>query len=335
MQRITIDGQTATGVLYKDDNGNTVTVSAAKEVILSAGAIGSPHLLMLSGIGPAEHLEEMGVPVVKNLPGVGQNLNEHPDFVLKYKCLKPVSLWPKTRPLGKLRAGIQWLLNRKGICASNHFDVVGCVRSAAGVEYPDLQLVLSPIAVDDITWAPLQEHAFQIHVGLMQAHSRGYIKLRDADPASPPRILVNYLKDQRDRELMRTGIRLIRELVEQPAFAKYKGEEIYPGTAAQTDQQLDEFLNEGIATQWHLSCTARMGASTDNGAVVDASGKVYGINNLRVVDASIMPTVTNGNTNCPTIMIAEKLSDAIQGLPALPRIEAEYWTNPDYENSQR
>ena len=335
VQRITIDGQTATGVLYKHDNGNTVTVSAAKEVILSAGAIGSPHLLMLSGIGPAEHLEEMGVPVVKNLPGVGQNLNEHPDFVLKYKCLKPVSLWPNTRPLGKLRAGIQWLLNRKGICASNHFDVVGCVRSAAGVEYPDLQLVLSPIAVDDITWAPLQEHAFQIHVGLMQAHSRGYIKLRDADPASPPRILVNYLKDQRDRELMRTGIRLIRELVEQPAFAKYKGEEIYPGTAAQTDQQLDEFLNEGIATQWHLSCTARMGASTDNGAVVDASGKVYGINNLRVVDASIMPTVTNGNTNCPTIMIAEKLSDAIQGLPALPRIEAEYWTNPDYENSQR
>ncbi len=335
VQRIALDGQTATGVVYKDDKGNTVTVNAAKEVILSAGAVGSPHLLMLSGIGPAEHLEEMGVPVVKNLPGVGQNLNEHPDFVLKYKCLKPVSLWPKTRPLGKLRAGIQWLLNRKGICASNHFDVVGCVRSAAGVEYPDLQLVLSPIAVDDITWAPLQEHAFQIHVGLMQAHSRGYIKLRDADPASPPRILVNYLKDQRDRELMRTGIRLIRELVEQPAFAKYKGEEIYPGTAAQTDQQLDEFLNEGIATQWHLSCTARMGASTDNGAVVDASGKVYGINNLRVVDASIMPTVTNGNTNCPTIMIAEKLSDAIQGLPALPRIEAEYWTNPDYENSQR
>ncbi len=335
VQRIELDGQTATGVIYKDSSGNTVSAKASKEVILSAGAVGSPHLLMLSGIGPADHLATMGIPVVKDLPGVGQNLNEHPDFVLKFKCLKPVSLWPKTRPLGKLRAGIQWLLNRQGICASNHFDVVGCVRSAPGVEYPDLQLVLSPIAVDDITWAPLQEHAFQIHVGLMQAHSRGSIELRDSNPASPPRILVNYLKDPRDRELMRTGIRLIRELVEQPAFAEYKGEEIYPGADAQTDEQLDEFLSEGIATQWHLSCTARMGASTDNGAVVDASGKVHGIEKLRVVDASIMPTVTNGNTNCPTIMIAEKLSDAIQGLPALPRIEAEFWTNPDYETSQR
>lgn len=335
VQRILTQQQTATGVIYLDRSGNTVTVKAKREVILSAGAVGSPHLLMLSGIGPADHLKSTGIPMVKDLPGVGQNLNEHPDFVLKFKCLKPVSLWPKTKPLGKLLGGIQWLLTRKGVCASNHFDVVGCVRSAAGVEYPDLQLCISPIAVDDETWAPLQEHAFQIHVGLMQAHSRGSITLRNSDPATPPRILVNYLKDKRDRELMRTGIRLIRELVEQPAFAEYKGEEIYPGAAAQTDAELDEYLNEGIATQWHLSGTARMGSETDIGAVVDADGKVHGISNLRVVDASIMPTVTNGNTNCPTIMIAEKLSDAIKGVPALPRIEAKYWTNPEFETSQR
>lgn len=335
VQRIAMNGKTATGVIYNDRNGQTITSNATKEVILCAGAVGSPHLLMLSGIGPANHLQSMGIDVVKDLPGVGQNLNEHPDFVLKFKCEKPVSLWPKTRPFGKIAAGVQWLLTRKGICASNHFDVVGCIRSAPGVEYPDLQLVLSPIAVDDETWAPLQEHAFQIHVGLMQAHSRGTIELRDANPASPPRILVNYLKDKRDRDLMRIGIRLIRELVEQPAFAEYKGDEIYPGADAQTDAQLDEYLNEGIATQWHLSGTARMGSGTDNGAVVDADGKVHGIANLRVVDASIMPTVTNGNTNCPTMMIAEKLSDAIQGLPALPRIEAGFWTNPDFETSQR
>lgn len=335
VQRLVIDKKTASGVIYKDQHGNTLTVNAKKEVILSAGAVGSPHLLMLSGIGPADHLKAMGIEVVKDLPGVGQNLNEHPDFVLKFKCEQPVSLWPKTKPLGKLLAGIQWLTTRKGICASNHFDVVGCIRSGAGVEYPDLQLVLSPIAVDDITWAPLQEHAFQIHVGLMQAHSRGSITLRNADPTSAPRILVNYLHDKRDRELMRTGIRLIRELAEQPAFAEYKGEEIYPGIDAQTDHQLDRYLNEGIATQWHLSGTARMGSDTDNGAVVDAHGSVHGVANLRVVDASIMPTVTNGNTNCPTIMIAEKLSDAILGVPALPRIEEKYWTNPNYETHQR
>ena len=335
VQRVEFDGQKATGVTYKDEHNALVTATATTEVILCAGAVGTPQLLMLSGIGPASHLRTMGIDILIDLPGVGQNLNEHPDFVLKFKCLQPVSLWPKTRPLGKLLAGIQWLINREGICASNHFDVVGCVRSAPGVEYPDLQLVISPIAVDDITWAPLQEHAFQIHVGLMQAHSRGKIELRDANPASPPRILVNYLQDKRDRELMRTGIRLIRELVEQPAFAQLKGAEIYPGADAQSDEELDHYLNEGVATQWHLSGTARMGTSTDSGAVVDAHGCVHGVNNLRVVDASIMPTVTNGNTNCPTIMIAEKLSDAILGNPALPRIEAEFWTNPNYATSQR
>lgn len=335
VQRIVLDGKTATGVIYANSRDQPITANAIREVILCAGAVGSPHLLMLSGIGPANHLQSLDIDVVKDLPGVGQNLNEHPDFVLKFKCEKPVSLWPKTKLLGKSTAGIQWLLSRKGICASNHFDVVGCVRSAPGVEYPDLQLTLSPIAVDDETWAPLQEHAFQIHVGLMQAHSRGEITLRDANPATPPRILVNYLQDDRDRELMRTGIRLIRELVEQPAFAGFKGDEIFPGADVQTDDQLDQHLNQSVATQWHLSGTAKMGSNTDNNAVVDPAGRVHGITGLRVVDASIMPTVTNGNTNCPTIMIAEKLSDAILDIPALQRIEAKFWINPNFETSQR
>jgi len=325
----------ATGIVYKNDKGDTITAIANKDVILSAGAIGTPQLLMLSGIGPASHLSEMGIPILKDLNGVGQNLNEHPDFVLKFACKKPVSLWPKTKPLQKLISGVQWLFTRKGVCASNHFDAVGCIRSAPGVEYPDLQLAISPIAVDDITWAPLQQHAFQIHVGLMQAHSRGDVELNDADPASPPRILVNYLQDPRDRALLRTGIRLIRELIEQPAFASLKGEEIYPGESVQSDEELDQFLSDGIATQWHLSGTAAMGSSSDPLSVVDSSGKVHGVNNLRVVDASVMPTVTNGNTNCPTIMIAEKLSDAILGKTPLKRIEAPFWTNPNYEKAQR
>ena len=335
VQRVLIENGRATGVVYKKKSGKDIKAIAKKEVILSAGAVGSPHILMLSGIGPAKHLKDLGIEVVADLPGVGQNLNDHPDFVLKYKSLKPISIWPKTKPHMKFLAGIQWILTRKGICASNHFDVVACVRSGPGVEYPDLQLTISPIAVDDETWSPLQEHAFQIHVGLMRAHSRGAIELRNANPKTPPRILVNYLKDSRDRDLLRIGIRLVRELVGQPTFADIRGAEIFPGDDVQADDALDKNMNTHTTTQWHLSGTARMGTKTDKGAVVDPAGRVHGISRLRVIDASIMPMVTNGNTNSPTIMIAEKLSDSILGKPPLPSIEAEVWQNPDYETKQR
>jgi len=334
VQRVVINENRATGVIYQNEKGRLVSASAIKEVILSAGAVGSPHLLMLSGIGPEDHLDSMGIDVKADLPGVGQNLNDHPDFVLKYKCLQPVSLWPKTKPLAMAAAGVQWLLTREGICASNHFDALACIRSGAGVEYPDLQITISPIAVDD-NWAPLKEHAFQIHVGLMRAHSRGRIELRSNDPADTPRIFVNYLQDQRDRELLRKGIRLVRELVEQPAFTNLKGDEIFPGPDIQSDGDLDKKLNTHTTTQWHLSCTARMGAATDRHAVVDACGQVHGFSGLRVVDASIMPFVTNGNTNAPTIMIAEKLSDVILGNAPLPLIEAKTWKSGDYEATQR
>ena len=334
VQRLAFEGTRAVGVVCEDSTG-IHTLRARAEVILSAGAVGSPHLLMLSGIGPAEHLSEWGIETLNDLQGVGRNLHDHPDFVLKFKCLQPVSFWPKTKPLAKLAAGVQWLLTRKGIVASNLFEAVACVRSGPGVEFPDLQLIISPIAVDDRTWAPIPEHAFQIHVGLMRAHSRGRITLRNADPASPPHILVNYLQDPRDRVLLHKGIRLIRELVDQPAFADLRGAEIFPVKTLQSDADLDGVLNTHINTQWHLSGTARMGAVQDRGAVVDAVGRVHGMDALRVVDASIMPAVTNGNTNAPTIMIAEKLSDAILGKDPLPRIEAEVWQNADFETSHR
>lgn len=322
VQKIIFKERQATGVRYVDNYGNKVDATANTEVILSAGAVGSPQLLMLSGIGPGDHLKSHGIEPLHDLPGVGQNLNDHPDFVLKYKCLQPVSIWPKTKLLGRTLAGIQWLANRKGIVASNHFDAVACIKSGPDAEYPDIQLTQSPIAVDHDTWAPLPEHAFQIHVGLMQAYSRGHIKLRSADPAAPPQILANYLQDPRDREMLLSGIRQVRKLVEQPAYAALAGEEIYPGAQAQTDQQLNDCLTERTVSQWHLSGTARMGSATDEGAVVDPEGRVYGTNSLRVVDASIMPAATNGNTNCPTIMLAEKLSDAILGKPPLSRIDA-------------
>ena len=335
VQKILFNGNEATGISYKKADGEIIKVDALKEVILSAGAVGSPQLLMLSGVGPASHLKDHGISIIADMPGVGQNLNDHPDFVLKYRCLEPVSIWPQTRLVGRTFAGIRWLLRRDGICASNQFEAVACVRSAAGVEYPDIQLTISPAAVDDQTWTPLPEHAFQIHVGLMRNFSRGNITLRDSDPASAPRILANYMKDPRDRDLLLKGIRIVREIANQPAFKPFCGEEIYPGVAAQTDNELNVCLDEKLNTQWHLSGTARMGDSNNREAVVDPHGKVHGLSKLRIVDASIMPAATNGNTNSPTIMIAEKLSDSILGRTPLPRTEVPVWQNKNYETCQR
>ena len=333
--KLILENNRATGVSFKDKKDNVFNVKSKKEVILSAGAVGTPHILMLSGIGPKDHLNSMGINLKADLPGVGQNLQDHPDFMIKYKCLKPVTLWPKTKKLNSVGAGIQWLLTREGMCASNHFDAVACVRSGPTVEYPDLQFCISPIAMEDNTWQPLQEHAFQVHVGLMRTHSRGKIELRSNNPADPPRILVNYLKDKRDRELMRKGIHLVRELLDQPAFSELKGEEIFPGDICKSDSDLDTKLNSHTTSQWHLACTARMGLKTDKFAVVDNSGRVHGFNGLRVVDASIMPFAPNGNTNAPTIMIAEKISDKILGSKPLPRLDLQTWQSQDYHAYQR
>ena len=333
--KLIFENNKATGVTFKDNKNKIFNIKSKKEVILCAGAVGSPHILMLSGIGPKDHLQSMGINLIADMPGVGQNLQDHPDFMIKYKCLKPVTLWPKTKRLNSIGAGVQWLLTKEGMCASNHFDSVACIRSGPGVEYPDLQLCISPIAMDDNSWQPLKEHAFQVHVGLMRTHSRGKIELRSNNPADPPRILVNYLKDKRDRELMRKGIHLVRELLDQPSFSDLKGEEIFPGDNCKSDADLDAKLNSHTTSQWHLACTARMGLKTDKYAVVDNSGKVHGLSNVRVVDASIMPFAPNGNTNAPTIMIAEKISDEILGSKPLTRIELQTWQSPNYQTNQR
>ena len=335
VSKLILENNKATGVCFKDNKNKIFNIKSKKEVILCAGAVGSPHILMLSGIGPKDHLKSMGINLIADMPGVGQNLQDHPDFMIKYKCLKPVTLWPKTKRLNSIGAGIQWLLTKEGMCASNHFDSVACIRSGPGVEYPDLQLCISPIAMENNSWQPLKEHAFQVHVGLMRTHSRGKIELRSNNPADPPRILVNYLKDKRDRELMRKGIHLVRELLDQPSFSDLKGEEIFPGDNCKSDADLDAKLNLHTTSQWHLACTARMGLKTDKYAVVDNSGKVHGLSNLRVVDASIMPFAPNGNTNAPTIMIAEKISDEILGSKPLTRIELQTWQSLNYQTDQR
>ncbi|MDW3204636.1 MAG: choline dehydrogenase [Alphaproteobacteria bacterium] len=334
-RRVLFDGRRATGVEYADAAGVIHKVSTAREVILSSGAVGTPHLLMHSGIGKASALKDLGIAVVADRAGVGANLNEHPDFVVKVRCDRPLSILNQTRWPGKALVGLQWLLGRKGIGATNLFDAVAYIRSAAGVDYPDIQLTIMPIAVQLGGVDPIPEHAFQIHIGLMRAHSRGQITLRSADPADPPRILVNYLQDPRDRDILRRGVRLTRDLLEQPAFDGIRRDEIFPGADAQDDEALDAKLAQAVDTQWHLSCTAKMGAETDPMAVCDPTGQVYGVSGLRVVDASLMPIVVNGNTNCPTLMMAEKLSDAILGKPPLPREDPPIWQHPNWETAQR
>lgn len=326
VRRIVLEDGHAVGV----DLGGEI-VRARREVILAAGAVGSPQLLMLSGIGPGADLQALGIAVARDLPGVGANLNEHPDFVLKMRLKQPISLLKYTSGVGRILAGLDWLARRRGICATNHFEVVACLRSEAGIETPNLQLTIMPIAMRVDGWTPEPEHAFQIHIGLMKAHSRGKIALRSPDAGDPPRILVNYLDDPRDAAALIAGTAHVRELLRQPAFADLAGEEFFPGL----DADLSESLKQAVDTQWHLSGTCRMGAESDPSAVTDPAGRVRGVEGLRVVDASLMPEVVNGNTNCPTIMIAEKLSDAILGNPPLPRSDAPVWRSPVWETAQR
>ena len=280
---------------------------------------------MLSGIGPEQQLRELNIDVVKNSPGVGSNLNDHPDFVLKYRCTKPVSLWPKTKMVPSIIQGLRWFLFSNGMCASNHFDVIACIRSNRFIDYPDMQLCVSPIAVDDKTWKPIQEHAFQIHIGLMQTFSRGHVRLADSNPLSDPIISANYLSDKRDIQAILNGIKIVRDLIKAPSFKELCGDEIFPGIKKQSDDDLTEEIKNHLNTQWHLSGTASMGKANNPNAVVDNHGKVFGVDKLRVVDASIMPRATNGNTNSPTIMLAEKLSDSILGKKALPKNNIKIW----------
>lgn len=319
VRRVVFDGRRAIGVEFEDAGGTIQTVTARREVILSGGAVGTPHLLQLSGIGPVADLAEHGIRVVADSPGVGANLNEHPDFVLKFRCHPAASILRWTQWPLKAFVGLKWFANGGGLGGTNHFDVVAYLRSGPDVDYPDLQLTLMPVAIKLGTVDPIDEPAYQIHIGLMRAASRGRIWLRDADPRSPPRILVNYLKEPSDRAALRSGVRQVRNIVSQPALASLTTGEIFPGLDVANDAAMDEAFAQAVDTQWHLSCTARMGSDGDPMAVCDAAGRVRGVEGLRVVDASLMPMVVNGNTNCPTIMMAEKLSDAILGNPPMPR----------------
>ena len=299
------------------------------------GPINSPQLLKLSGIGPAAELRALGIEVVHELPGVGENLQDHLEFYFQMACTQPITLYSVFNPLGKARVGMRWLLRKDGLGASNQFETGGFIRSRAGVRYPDIQYHFLPLAVSYDGSSVVREHGFQAHVGPMRSKSRGWVRLASAEPREAPKIFFGYMSHEDDWIEMRACVRLTREIFAQRAFAAYRGRELQPGADVQSDAQIDEFIRARVESAYHPSCTCKMGAKDDPLAVTDAQTRVIGVDALRVVDSSIMPSLTTGNLNAPTIMLAEKAADHILGKPALPRSQASYYIAPNWQTSQR
>ncbi|XP_072169809.1 choline dehydrogenase, mitochondrial-like [Diadema setosum] len=333
--RIIFDGNKAVGVEYMQNKVKKVA-RAAKDVILSGGAINSPQLLMLSGVGNADDLTALGIPVVAHLPGVGQNLQDHLEVYVQHRCTQPITLYTAQWkfPHNMIRIGLQWFLFQNGLAASPHLEAGGFIRSRPGVEHPDIQFHFLPSVVNDHGREPGTCHAFQVHVGSMRATSRGTIKLKSKDPLEHPILDPNYLATEIDRWEMRECIKLTREIFAQPAFDPYRAEELQPGTSVQTDAEIDAFIRAKADSAYHPSCTCKIGSEDDPMAVVDSSTRVFGIENLRVVDASIMPSIASGNLNAPTIMIAEKSADIILGKAPLARADVPVW-RPSTLETQR
>ena len=333
-RKIVFSGRRAVGVELLA-GGGLKTVRAKKEVILASSSINSPKLLMLSGIGPAAHLTAHGIQIVADRPGVGQNLQDHLEVYIQMAASQPVSLFKYWNLLGKARVGLQWALTRSGPGASNQFESAGFIRSAAGVEYPDLQFHFLPIAVRYDGQAASEGHGFQAHIGPMRSPSRGAVTLRSAKPEDSPKITFNYMSTEKDWIDFRRGIRLTREIFAQEAFRPFVKHEIQPGVELQTDAQIDGFIRAHAESAYHPCGTCKMGAVDDPLAVVDPQTNVIGVKGLRVVDSSIFPQITNGNLNGPSIMVGEKASDLILGKTPLARANSQPWLAPDWQTSQR
>ncbi|MEY8880972.1 choline dehydrogenase [Donghicola sp. XS_ASV15] len=331
--RIVIEEGRARGIEI-EKGGDKQIIKATNEVIISASSINSPKLLMLSGIGPAEHLAEHGIDVIADRPGVGQNLQDHLELYLQVACKQPITLFKYWNLWGKALIGAQWLFTKKGLGASNQFESAAFIRSKAGVEYPDIQYHFLPIAVRYDGQAAAEGHGFQAHVGPMRSPSRGHVTLASSDPKAAPKILFNYMSSEQDWEDFRTCIRLTREIFEQDAFKPYYKHEIQPGADVQSDEELNAFISEHVESAYHPCGTCKMGDRNDPMAVVDEECRVIGVDGLRVADSSIFPQITNGNLNGPSIMTGEKAADHILGRK-LSRDESEPWINPDWQTSQR
>jgi choline dehydrogenase len=331
---VEFEGQKASGVSYLR-GGIERHARARRSVLICAGPINTPQLLKLSGVGPGAELAALGIDVVRDLPGVGENLQDHLEFYFQQACREPITLYSSMTPLAKLGIGLRWLLFKDGLGASNHFETCGFIRSAAGIRYPDIEYHFLPVAVSYDGSSLATEHGFQAHVGPMRSKSRGWVRLRSRDAREHPQIRFNYLSHEDDLVEMRRCVRLTRELFAQPAFDRYRGREIQPGAAVQSDAAIDEFIRARVESAYHPSCSCKMGSAADPMAVVDHEARVFGLENLRVVDSSIMPSITNGNLNAPTIMLAEKLSDHIRGRPLLAPSAAPYYEAAHWRTQQR
>ena len=332
--QIMFEGTRAVGIAY-EQGGQRHVARAGREVILSGGPINSVQLLKLSGVGPAAELADHGIAVIADRPGVGANLQDHLEFYFQMACTQPITLFGKANLLGKAMVGAEWLLRRTGPGATNHFESCGFIRSRAGIRYPDIQYHFFPMAINYDGSSLATEHGFQAHVGPMRSKSRGTVTLRSADPHDKPLIRFNYLSHPDDWTEMRACVRLTREIFQQPAFAPWRGREIQPGADCITDKQIDAFIASKVESALHPSCTCRIGRADDPLAVVDAELRVIGVQALRICDSSVMPSLTTGNLNAPSIMIGEKGADHILGRPMLPPANEPYFVHPDWETRQR
>ena len=326
--RILFAGKRAVGVRYLAGNSaEPIDATARREVLLCAGAIASPQILQRSGVGAPALLAALGVPLVHDLPGVGENLQDHLEVYMQYACKKPVSLYPALQWWNQPAIGAEWLFAGTGIGASNQFEAGGFIRTREDFDWPNIQYHFLPVAINYNGTNAVKEHGFQAHVGSMRTPSRGHVHAKSLDPREHPSILFNYQSTDQDWQEFRDAIRITREIIAQPALDEYRGREISPSAECQTDAELDAFVRAHAETAYHPSCSCAMG--TDAMSVVDGQGRVHGMESLRVVDASIMPRIITGNLNATTIMIAEKIADRIRGRAPLPRSTAAYYVAGD------
>lgn len=320
--RILFEGKRAVGVEYLK-GGQTHRVYG-NEIICSGGAINTPQLLQLSGVGNADELKTLGIDAVVDLPGVGENLQDHLEVYIQYMCKKPVSLQPSLKWWRKPWIGYQWLFHRRGPAATNHFEAGGFIPSNDDVAYPNLQFHFLPLAVRYDGSAPAGGHGYQVHVGPMNSDARGHIKIRSQDPRMYPRLQFNYLSTAQDRREWVEAIHCARKILNQEAMSEFNGGELSPGSSVQSDEEILAWVAKDGETALHPSCTAKMGM--DAMSVVNPKDmRVHGLEGLRVVDASVMPYITNGNLYAPVMMIAEKSADLILGNSPLPAANAPFY----------
>ena len=334
VQRVLLKNKVARGVEYKV-NGKTEKLNASKEVILCAGSIGSPQLLQLSGIGPKEVLQSAGVEVKHHLPGVGENLQDHLEVYFQYHCKKPITLNSKLNLFNKGLIGIQWILSKTGLGATNHFESCGFIRSRAGLEWPNIQYHFLPAAMRYDGNAAMSGHGYQVHAGVNKVNSRGSIKINSSEAEAKPTILFNYLEDKQDIQDWRDCIRLTREILNQPSLDEFNAGEANPGDNINSDDEIDAWVRANVESAYHPSCSCKMGDLEDTMTVVDNEGRVNGIQSLRVIDSSIFPTIPNGNLNGPTIMLAEKMADVVLGKTPLKAMNNDVWIDPSWKKTQR